>query len=369
MHHKPKILTYYLPQFHEIPENNKWWGKGFTEWTNLSKARNLFRSHQILRPLDGIEYNLLDKSTVLNQINLAKNSNIDGFNYYHYWYKGKKILHKPAENFLNWKDLDHEFMFMWANHSWSKSWVGKSSEILLSQEYGDKNDWIEHINYLLQFFKDDRYIKIDNKPAFEIYLPFEIPNYEEMIDTWNEILKKNGFNGIYLIEHFDYHNYLNSIPSDRCSSITYNQHGCALGIFQDSQKDSISFIFTKALEKFNQLILGKPRIYDYVSLTKIINKFNKTLDTHSKDVIFQVNTGWDNTPRYAERGYVIKNSTPKNYAKNLSNGLLNAKKYNSKLFYIACWNEWCEGMVLEPSNLFNHQYLEITKERINEIFK
>src|ERR1035437_7404382 len=128
-----KTIAYFLPQFHEIPENNMWWGPGFTEWTNLKRARPLFEGHSIIEPLNDNYYNLLEKDTVIWQTELAKKYSLYGFCYYHYWFKGKKLLEKPAENLLKWNDIDQKFMFMWANHDWTRSWVG-GKEILIDRK-------------------------------------------------------------------------------------------------------------------------------------------------------------------------------------------------------------------------------------------
>ncbi len=195
-----KIIAYYLPQFHEIEENNKWWGKGFTEWTNIKSAKKLYLKHiQPKKPLNKNYYNLLNKETVEWQTNLAVKYGIYGFCYYHYWFNGRKILEKPAENLLKWKDINQKFCFCWANHSWRKTWNG-TNQTLLEQLYGNEKEWKDHFNYLLKFFNDSRYIKIDNKPILILFRSKEIPMLDERIKFYTEEAKKNGFNGIFIIE-------------------------------------------------------------------------------------------------------------------------------------------------------------------------
>ncbi len=188
-----KILAYYLPQFHEIEENNKWWGKGFTEWTNVKKGKKLFKTqNQPFVPLNNNYYNLLNKETVKWQTELAKKYGVYGFCYYHYWFEGKKLLEKPVENLLKWKNIDQKFCFCWANHSWKKTWNGLN-EILMEQKYGNEDSWNKHFDYLLQFFKDERYIKIDNKPIFMIFKLKDIKDINEMLDFFNKKCIENGF--------------------------------------------------------------------------------------------------------------------------------------------------------------------------------
>ena len=195
-----KIIAYYLPQFHEVKENSEWWGKGFTEWVNVKKAKPLYRNHkQPNLPLENNYYDLLNKESVIWQTKLANEYGIDGFCYYHYWFKGKKILEKPAENLLKWKDILQNFCFCWANHDWKKTWNG-TNQILIKQEYGEEKEWEEHFQYLLSFFKDNRYIKIGNKPILMIFNAEAIPRVNERIEYYNKRCKEHGFEGIYIIE-------------------------------------------------------------------------------------------------------------------------------------------------------------------------
>ena len=160
-----KIIALYLPQFHEIPENNEWWGKGFTEWTNVKTAKPSFKGqYQPRIPLNNNYYNLTDVRAQEWQAKLAKEYGIYGFCYYHYWFEGKMLLEKPAEIMLKNLSVDMPFCFCWANHTWLRAWADKSNRTLIKQTYGTEEDWINHFNYLLPFFKDERYIKEDGKP-------------------------------------------------------------------------------------------------------------------------------------------------------------------------------------------------------------
>ena len=171
-----KIIPFYLPQFHEIPENNKWWGEGFTEWTNVRKAKPLFEGHRQPKiPLDNNYYNLMDDNVKIWQAKIAKEHGIFGFCYYHYWFKnGRKLLEKPAEQMLQNQEIDIPFCFCWANENWSKNWDGGNREVIMEQHYGGKQDWEMHFQYLLPFFRDKRYITVHGKPIFVIYKPEQI---------------------------------------------------------------------------------------------------------------------------------------------------------------------------------------------------
>ena len=201
-----KIIAFYLPQFHEIPENNKWWGKGFTEWVNVKKARPLFENHNQPRvPLNKNYYNLLDEKTQKEQVKLANDYGLYGFCFYHYWFDGKLLLEKPVEKFLKNKSLDTHFCICWANEHWTNAWANKEAKVLIEQKYGNKKEWKDHFDYLLNFFKDDRYIKENNKPLLVIYRPELIDCLKEMLEFWDEEAKKHGFAGLdFAYQHAGY---------------------------------------------------------------------------------------------------------------------------------------------------------------------
>ena len=181
-----KYIAFYLPQFHELPENNEMWGKGFTEWTNVKKAKPLFDGHrQPVEPLNQNYYDLTDPSVMKWQIDLAKKYGIYGFCFYHYWYNGHIIMNKPIEMMLNDKSMDFPFCICWANHDWTFSWVSKENTVIYSQDYSDKKEWRQHYEYLLPYLKDSRYIRQNGKPLLVIYNAYKIPQLNEMLECWN----------------------------------------------------------------------------------------------------------------------------------------------------------------------------------------
>lgn len=352
-----KIISFYLPQFHEIEENNKWWGKGFTEWINVKKGKKLFKNHfQPFIPLNNNYYNLLDKKTVEWQTKLAEKYGIYGFCYYHYWFEGKKILEKPVENLLKWKDINQEFCFCWANHSWKKTWNGLN-EILIEQTYGNKDKWREHFDYLLQFFKDERYIKIDNKPVFMIFQPENIEKLDEMIDFFNEECIKNNFNGIYIIESKNSLKNLEFISSKSLAKVL-REPSCSL-----SKRSVFEKISQKLKSKFKKNYLYFIPKYKYLRFMNYSLEISKKyIDKNTLPGIF---TSWDNTSRHGRRGYVIEGSTPELFKKYLLEQKKIMKERNIEYIFLNAWNEWAEGMYLEPDEKYKYGYLEAIKEVMN----
>ena len=214
-----RIIAFYLPQFHNIPENDEWWGDGFTEWVNVKKAEPIYEGHEQPRvPLDGNYYNLLDDDVKIWQAELAKKYGIYGFCYYHYWFNGKLLLEKPMEQMLENKKVDLPFCVCWANEPWTRAWVGEK-KVLIGQEYGTEKEWKEHFDYMLPFFRDDRYIKEDNRPLYVIYRPEIIPCLQEMLALWDKLAKENGFDGMC----FAYQNIDFDLLKDKDDSMfTYN---------------------------------------------------------------------------------------------------------------------------------------------------
>lgn len=359
---KTKVIAYYLPQFHEIQENNLWWGQGFTEWTNVKKAEPLFEHHNQPRiPLNHNYYNLMDKKTVEWQTKLASEYGIDGFAYYHYWFEGKLLLEKPAENLLEWKDIPQNFFFFWANHSWYKAHNGQK-DLLMKQEYGGQADWENHFHYINRFFQDKRYIKVDNKPVVGIHLPENIPCLNEMILLWNKLARQNGFDGIYIIES-------KKIPSQnllcsQSSAMVMRQPDIAKYINNLNTTGKLySIPFCRWLYRKLHKIFFKQtphlRKLDYNVLSAIERDY--TPENYPK-TFYCVSTGWDNTPRHQLRGEVMLNESPDIYYKTLQHLYNKSVERQNEFLFINAWNEWAEGMYLEPDETNQYAYLEATKK-------
>lgn len=351
----PKAIAMYLPQFHRIEENDKWWGEGFTEWTTVRAAKPLYQGHEQPKyPLKQNYYNLLNQEVVKWQADLMKKYGIYGLCYYHYWFKkGRRILEKPAENLLKWRDIDMPFCFCWANESWVCSWSNvrngnvwageyeietpqNKNGILLEQKYGDKKDWIEHFIYLLPFFQDERYIKKDNKPVFLIYKPLELFCLSEMLFEWNKLAQKAGFDGIYLIGA----NSDSRIRKILDAELIHEPQATFL------EKYSFEEIFEKR-EGMNRVAL-----YDDIWRHILDRKIN------SRNVFYGGFCRYDDSPRKGRKGVVVEGDTPEKFKQYLTKLYAKNVAAGNEFVFINAWNEWGEGMYLEPDEKDIDGYLQ-----------
>lgn len=353
-----KKYAFFLPQYHEIPENNQWWEEGFTEWSNVKRAKPLYKDHQQPKvPLNNNYYCLLDKKVVEQQTEIMNQYGIDGMIYYHYYFTGRKLLEKPAENLLKWKDIKQNFFFCWANHSWKKTWQG-TSEILLEQVYGTQQDWKKHFDYLLPFFKDKRYVKIDNKPVFMLYIS-EFPERKEIFNYWEKLCIDNGFNGIYLIETYCFRIEQTSFKKfikNLCKQtvkVYLREPDFSLNLYKKYYLLSINNIKNKCIGLFNKLgISTGVKKYSGSKLMKILLKYEPMRNNIIHGLFFE----FDNTARHKKRGQVISPI----HENDLANFM---KNYNETEFIVInAWNEWAEGMMLEPSEQNGYKYLEWLKK-------
>ena len=350
-----KKYAYYLPQFHEIPENNEWWGQGFTEWTNVKRAIPLYENHvQPKHSLNDNYYCLDNPDTLIWQAKVANNYGVDGMIFYHYYFCGKKLLEKPAEMLLNEKNIPIKFFFCWANHSWYRSWEG-SKELLIEQCYGGKKDWEEHFQYLLPFFKDLRYEKKDNKPLLMIFKS-DFKEKNEYLEYLNKRCSENGLNGLCAIEILEKPN-LESIEnfSTNISNCTHFIHLREPASSLDLMRNDPKYFFrrlgnkiSKYLRKYGVKYIEKfngDELYQYLIDTKIDR------DNLIRGVCFE----WDNTPLHGCRGYVITPPSKEKFMKYMDT------IKDSEYVFINAWNEWAEGMMLEPTEENGYKYLEWIK--------
>lgn len=369
-----KVVAFYLPQYHPIPENDKAYGKNFTEWVNVKKALPLFENHNQPRiPLENNYYSLLDENTMIEQSKLAKSYGIYGFCYYHYWFKnGKKLLEKPLEMMLNTKEIDIPFMLCWANENWTKRWDGGNNEIIVEQDYGDYDDLINHIDYLCRFFRDKRYIKIDDKPVLVIYKPEIIPNLKKIVDIIKKRVIENGLPGIVLISQYpDY--YFSNRNNDYFDYHIQFQPK----FIQDYEIEEKNLIRRKI--KHFMLSHNMNQIYQ-VLLKKYQSKKKKALihrdycEDWKKIIDFQVTdeklmagafVDWDNTPRN-KNGLVYDNANPQLFERFFSSLVKKVnEEYSTEFIFINAWNEWAEGAYLEADEKNQYGYLEAIKRVLN----
>ena len=366
-----KILALYLPQFHAIPENDEWWGKGFTEWVNVKKARPLFEGHYQPRiPLNENYYNLLDNSVKKWQIDLAKEHGIYGFCVYHYWFCGKKLLEKPMEQYLADKSLDFPFCFCWANEHWSNAWVSGENKILMAQNFEDREDWDNHFYYMLPFFQDERYIKEDGKPLYVIYLPNIIGPLNEMLDRWQELAKQNGLPGIKFISQSPFWHLDNNVDKSRFDySIAFQP-----SMINHLEKGRQGAKWVRWKTKLSLFLQNKLHIYvklpkKEVHRSSYDDKWKQVLAIHPQNdsCIPGAFVDWDNTPRKGKRGDVYVGASPEKFKHYFDLQVKHVKReYKTDWLVMFAWNEWAEGGILEPTERYGTGYLDAIRDVLLE---
>lgn len=373
---KIKFLAYYLPQYHPIPENDKWWGKGFTEWTNVTKAKPLYKGHYQPRfPADLGYYDLRVPEVRQQQADIAKEYGVDGFCYYHYWFgNGKMVLERPLKEVIEAKTPDLPFCVCWANETWKGIWFGdKNKKILIKQEYPGKQDYINHFNYLLEAFKDERYIRIDGKCLFNVYMPREIPDLPLFVNTFRECAKQSGIGNLYLVasrcpENWDAKaNGFDGVVGSEFANLRYVT-GSRYGK-QTFIKRVSNYIKRKLLNN-NQFNLNfeereKPLIIDYKQASKYLLPVKK----HEWNYFPCIIPSWDNTARAGNKSMVFHNSTPELWGNHVEEACRYISNYKpeEQIIFIKSWNEWAEGNYLEPDFKWGYDYLKMLK-KIKEQF-
>lgn len=367
MNIKIKPIAIHLPQFHPVPENDAWWGKGFTEWTNVTKAKPRFEGHyQPHLPADLGFYDLRLEESRLAQEALAKQYGIYGFCYYHYWFNGKRLLHEPLDRKLNNPKEDLPFMLCWANENWTRVWDGGEKHVLIKQEYSEEDD-IQHILHLISYFKDSRYIKVNGAPIFIVYRPRLFPDIQKTIHIWRNEVKKAGFPDLYI-----------GFAQNKEHSFNPSEFGFDFGFqFKPSfgtQRNPV-FYSMNWKDKLIQRIKSKLRIkskanpkkleyyYDYENYSKIQMDLG-----FQKDVYPGITPMWDNSARRKIEPFILHHSTPEKYGEWLKYIIKNFtwKNMPESFLFINAWNEWAEGNHLEPCQKWGNAYLEKTKEVLEE---
>ncbi len=354
-HNNIKILTYYLGQFHPIPENDEWHGKGFTEWTNVKSAYPLFEGHyQQHIPHKDIGYYLLDNPEILNkQEQMMKKAGVYGQIFYHYWFSGKLILEKPVQMLLENKDIDMPFCFCWANENWTKRWDGNDEEVLLGQIYS-KEDAKSFIQYLIPFFQDSRYIKINNHPVLYIYRPSSIPDTKEYIDIWKEECAKVSIEPPYIVAVLTR------------GTTTPKEHHMDAGverILHDWTDGAVPEL-KNTLNQYHD-ITGTVLSYNHVA-----DFYEKQTDTKDFTYFRSISPMWDNTARYDEGAYALHGSSPKRFQSWISKLISythKTLKEEEQFIIVNAWNEWAEGAHLEPDTYNGYSYLNSIGRALSDI--
>lgn len=356
-----KLIAHYLPQFHDFKENIKWFGRGFSEWSNTSKTVPQFIGHyQPHIPIDVGYYNLENINIMKRQIELAKKYGIYGFSFYYYWFSGEKIMEKPLEKFLADKSLDIPFLLFWANEDWTMLWSnGQNRETLHKQELLD-GDAEKFMQDALPYFKDKRYIKIGNKPILIIYNPGKFPyeKYKEFNLRIRKIAKENGFDDLYILT--------TTFRAKKYKSKTYTDKFLLDGLFEFfpqglTSKKIINPLKVKIMNnKFNGKIFN---------ITKWIDK-KRYIYPYKANLFKGCFPSWDNTSRKCYNGANIFPNTPEHYKKWLKDIIswtIENKSKDEQFLFINAWNEWAEGAHLEPDQKYGYSYLQMTKEALEEL--
>jgi hypothetical protein len=348
---KARLIAYYLPQYHPIPENDEWWGKGFTEWTNTAKARPLFwRHYQPHIPADLGFYDLRLPETRSQQAAMAKKYGLEGFCYYHYWFAGRQLLERPFREVLETKLPDFPFCLCWANETWEGRWHGNPRRTLIEQTYPGPKDWERHFYALLPAFKDRRYITVSGRPIFLIYKPAELWEGEKFIENWRWLAKKEGLEDIYFIGAIE----MPWSPEEHgFDAVTpkVNFHAAAMGEMK---------YFRKIKRLIRRLMRHPENIYSYKKIMKHLLVHEAYLENVHPCII----PNWDNTPRCARNGVVLHKSRPDLFEVHLQAAMrqVDHKPEDKKLIFVKSWNEWAEGNHLEPDLKYGLNYLEVIKK-------
>ena len=354
-----KPIAFYLPQFHDIPENDEWWGKGFTEWTNVKKAKPLFEGHyQPQVPTDLGYYDLKDKEIRIKQADLAKSAGIHGFCYWHYWFgNGKRLLEGPAKDFLESGKPDFPICFAWANQSWSGIWHGAPDRILVEQKYLGEDDDRQHFLEMLTYFKDSRYIRIDGKPLFLIYRPFDHPYLDVFIARWNQWAKQEGIEGIYFLGI----SYQENNPFLNLDGFAFHDKFLSKGKFNFFEK-AVKKTTKSYPEEIVSRVLNGCNVTSYKKM--VDRTYNKKMLPSNFPTLF---VGWDNTPRSGRMGVVQSDFDLELFSHHLNKMLDSIHDKNQGIFFIKSWNEWAEGNYLEPDEKFGSEKLNILRKAITKL--
>jgi lipopolysaccharide biosynthesis protein len=327
-----RSIAFYLPQFHPIPENDAWWGEGFTEWTSVRRGRPLFPGHyQPHVPADLGYYDLREPAVRRQQAALARRYGIEGFCYYHYWFAGRRLLERPFENVLASGEPDFPFCLCWANQSWTGIWHGAPDRILVEQTYPGRGDHERHFAWLLRAFEDPRYIRVEGKPLFLIFSPRELPEPGTVLRFWRDSARKAGLPGLFLlaVSHVRRHEMLPSLGFD----------GTVTMCVPPRRKPG-----------------EQPTVYVHAEIVDrlIHERVPGTVDFPC------VSPNWDNTPRTGLRGVVLHNSRPDLFRRNLETAhrCIAGEPPERRLVFLKAWNEWAEGNHLEPDRRDGHGFLE-----------
>lgn len=356
---KARAIALYLPQFHPIPENDEWWGKGFTEWTNTAKAKPLFKGHyQPHVPADLGFYDLRLPEAREAQADMARAYGIEAFCYYHYWFGGRRLLERPFEEVLESGQPDFPFCLCWANQTWTGIWHGAPNKVLIEQTYPGEDDHRRHFDYLLRAFTDSRYLRVDGKPVFIVYSPEALPDTVRVTDLWRDLAVRAGLPGLFLIaEHrepdWDPRKAGFDARLDARLPLRRRDHA-----WRTTWRNPVRKLRYRYADWRNL-----PTIYQYEQASKsIVGDPVPGIESYPCVI-----PNWDNTPRSGRNGLVLQGSTPELFREQLRRAVKNVAGLarDHRIVFVKSWNEWAEGNHLEPDLRFGHRYLEVLWEELS----
>lgn len=350
-----RTICFYLPQYHAIPENDEWWGEGFTEWTNVQPAKPQFEGHyQPHVPDDFLGYyNLLNKETQRKQVELAKQYGIEGFCYYLYWFSGQRLLEQPLDNMLADKSLDLPFCVCWANENWSRRWDGLDNDLLMVQDYSPEDD-IAFIKNTTKYLKDERYIRINGKPLLLIYRPNLFPDMKATANRWRNWCRENGVGEIYLA----YPQSFESVPPEE-----YDFDGAVEFPPNKSNPPNITEFQNPLVDDFQSTV------YDW----RVFMERSEQYQDPGYTLFRGITPSWDNTARKKNKGTVFQNSCPQLFEQNAIRAFTevkrSAKSKDEEIVFVNAWNEWAEGAHLEPDQKYGYAWLQALKNAHEVVIK
>lgn len=357
------VIAFYLPQFHPVPENDQWWGKGFTEWTNVAKARPRFRGHyQPHLPGELGFYDLRLPEVREQQATLARDHGITAFCYYHYWFNGRRLLERPFDEVLASGRPDFPFLLCWANENWTRAWDGGPHEILLSQEYSVEDD-IAHIRSLLPAFRDPRYYRIGGKPVFIVYRASMLPDPRRTLDTWRSEAARAGVGALHLVR-VDGHGI------DTVDDPIAQGFDAAVGWIPNYAQQGRPLRWGRRWGISRRLGLtersfGVNRVVPYERVMK--NSLSEAEPAYLRYPC--VTPSWDNSARRRQMAFITAGATPDLYQSWLEQALRRVldRPVEQRLLFINAWNEWAEGNHLEPDQRWGRAYLDATRSALERI--
>ena len=352
---KPRLIAFYLPQYYPTKENDEWWEPGFTEWTNVARAKPLFRGHDQPRvPRDLGFYDLRVPETRDKQAQLAREAGIEGFCYWHYWFAGRRLLDRVFREVVESGNPDYPFCLCWANHSWyQKTWdPTKPDKLLIEQTYPGVQDYIDHFNAMLPAFKDKRYMKVDGRLIFGIFDSWGFDDFKLFSEVWNNLSKKNGLEGFYFFG-FTFR------PDKSTEILDRGYDSLVVDNIKEFQNKTSPII-----GRIRRIILKQPKILHYDDYAKWIVSHYKVNDK----VHPCINPNFDHSPRSHNRGVVITKHTPEKWEVLCRNIITKCKERegDGNLLFIKAWNEWGEGNYLEPDVKFGKGFIEATHRAIGK---